>query len=212
MAEKESKLLIFDFDGTIVNSKAVYYHAIEKYLNKKGFSKETADKAIDIGLSLTETLKNLGIPFVTRFFVKRQIMFEVLDGVNKVKKCKDANHIIQLKQKKILISNSLSEFIMPVLKHLKLKDEFDEIYGAEAFDNKTDFVKEYLYRNSINPKNCFYIGDRVADVKLAKAVKCKSIIVSNETSWNTRKEITKASPDFIISDLDDVKKIVDPKN
>jgi len=207
MDNKESKLLIFDFDGTIVNSKAVYYSAIEKHLAHLGLNKDEADKTIDIGLSINETLKKIGVSALLRWWEKREIMKNVLEGVNKVKKCKDAEHIKNLPGKKILVSNSLDEFIIPVLKHLRIKGEFSEIYGADDFDNKAEFISEYI-KNNINKKGVYYIGDRVADVKLARKVGIKSIIISNKCSWSPRKEILKEKPDFIIFDLDSIKNII----
>lgn len=202
------KLLIFDFDGTIVDSKSVYYNALEKYLEEIGFKKKEADESIDIGLSISETLKKLGVSRILRWWTKRKIMGDVLNKVNSVKKCRDVEHLKKLPYEKILISNSLLEFIIPVLNHLKIRREFDEIYGADDFKNKEEFIKKYLKERKINPQDCFYIGDRVADVKLAKKIKCKSIIISNNCSWNSRKEVLKANPDFILFDLKDLKEII----
>jgi len=95
------------------------------------------------------------------------------------------------------------------LKHFKLKREFDEIYCADNFDNKTKFITEYLKKRKINPKECFYVGDRVADIILAKKTKCRSIVVYGRSSWSSRKELINAKPEFIIPDLALVKKIVE---
>jgi len=173
----DKKLLIFDFDGTIVDSKKVYYHAIESYLAELGLSKKESDEAIDVGLSINATLAKLGFGFVTRFFTKRKIMKKVLSHVNEIKKVKDAEHIKRLKAKKILVSNSLKEFILPVLKHLRIKDEFQEIYGADDFPDKADFIKDYIKKRGFSKEEIYYIGDRVADVKLARKIGIKSVII-----------------------------------
>ena len=135
-------------------------------------------------------------------------MSDVLRHVNEIKKCRDASHIRNIKEKKILISNSLDEFITPVLRHLKIRDEFEEIYGAEDFNNKTKFVDDYLKKRKIDRKEAYYIGDRVTDIKLARAVGVKSIIVSGKCSWNSKKDLLKAKPDFIVNELDDIKKLL----
>lgn len=201
-------LLIFDFDGTIVDSKTVYYHAIEKHLKKAGFSKGEIDAAIDKGLSIKETLKKLGLSNIINWWTKRKILADVLIKVREIKKCRDVNSIRSLKAKKILISNSFDEFIIPILKHLKIRDEFSEIYGADEFNNKQKFIQEYIKKNKLNKKEIYYIGDRVADVKLARNLGIGSIAISNKCSWDSRSSVLKQKPDFMLFDLRDIKDII----
>lgn len=207
MDEKE-RLLIFDFDGTIVDSKEVYYKAIERRFKELGINKKRVDQIIDIGLDLTETLKNAGVSPFLIWWEKRAIMKEVEKEVRKVRECKDVEDIKKIKGKKILISNSLSEFVVPVLRHLKIEEDFDEIYGADAFNNKKEFIGEYIRRNTIDKKNCYYIGDRKADVKLARELGIISVAISTKCSWNQRKEVLEEKPDFMIFDLSDLKNIL----
>jgi len=206
--ERKSKILIFDFDGTIVDSKQVYYHAMNKHLEDYGFTRKEIDKAIDVGLSVAETLKKLKLGKIFSWFLKRRIMKDVLINASKIKKCKDVDSIKNIKNRKILISNSLQEFVFPIIKHLKLKEEFDEIYTAENFDDKTKFIKNYVKRRKINKKNCYYIGDRATDAKLAGKVGIKSIIVVGKCAWDSRAEILNSKPDFVISDIREIRKLI----
>lgn len=202
------RLVVFDFDGTIVDSKAVYYNSISKHLGLMGFGRKRIDEAIDLGMNLGETLKRFVPSALYRWWVRRKIMKDVLVEAKKVKKCHDAGHIHDIHAKKILVSNSLSEFVIPVLKHLKAKNLFREIYCADDFDDKTKFISMYLKLHGIRPWECFYVGDRVADINLAKKIGCHSVIISGKCSWNSKKELMKAKPDFIIPDLIFLKRIV----
>lgn len=207
-----TKLLIFDFDGTIVDTKSVYYNSMNKHLNLFGFSKKQIDEAIDMGLNVAETVKRFVPSWPYSWWIKKKIMVDVLKEVNDVHKCRDVSSIKGIKARKILVSNSLGDFVMPILKHLRINDYFDEIYYADEFDNKTNFIKDYLKKGKISPKNCFYVGDRVADVKLAERVGCKSIIVLGKCAWNSRKEIMEAEPDYVVDDLKEIKEIVERFN
>jgi len=201
-------LLIFDFDGTIVDSKALYYGAMNKHLAEYGFTKRKIDKAIDIGLSVAETLRKMGFSSFLIWFLKRRIMKNVLLKVNEVKKCKDVDSIRKIPGRKILVSNSILEFVMPILKHLKLKNEFSEIYGAESFSDKAEFIRDYLKKRKVKAKDCYYVGDRASDVLIAREIKCRSIIISGKCAWDSRKEILAANPDYIIDDIKDIEKII----
>lgn len=71
-------------------------------------------------------------------------MKRIVKYAEEVKKCHDAKHVKKVAGKKVLISNSLRKFVMPILRHLKLRRYFDEIYCAGDFSDKAIFIKEYL--------------------------------------------------------------------
>ncbi len=204
----KSKLLIFDFDGTIADTKSLYYKAIYNELKILGYKYRDIGKVIDLGISLKNVLKKFGFSFITSWFLHRKIMKNVKKYANEVKKCKDADSIKEIGTDKLLVSNSLKEFIMPILRHFKLQNNFKEIYGAEDFTDKAGFIRNYLKENKIKKENCYYIGDRAADVKTARKAGCRSVIVSGKCAWNSRKEILKEKPDFLIADLKELKRIV----
>lgn len=204
------KILFFDFDGTIVDTKSIYYNEILRTMKIFGYKYKDVDKAIDLGLSLRRTLKMFGLSYIASFIFKRRIMKNIEEHIDEVKKCKDVDSIKNLNKdyKKILVSNSLKEFIKPILKRLKLKKYFNEVYGADNFTDKADFIKEYIKRKNINKNICYYIGDRAADVLVARKAGCKSIIISGKCAWDPRKEIVKQEPDFIIEDIKDLNRIL----
>ncbi len=204
------KTLFFDFDGTIVDTKSVYYKEIYNVVRIFGYKYSQVDKAIDLGLSLTRTLKRLGLSSVASWFTKRKITHSVVSHIDEVKKCKDVDSIKNLSKdyNKILVSNSLKEFILPIVKRLGLNKCFREVYGTEDFVDKADFLKDYIVRKKLDRKKCFYIGDRGVDVEVAKRIGCRSVIVSGVCAWDSRKEVLKHKPDFIISDIKDLNKIL----
>ncbi|MAH45779.1 hypothetical protein CMI37_08105 [Candidatus Pacearchaeota archaeon] len=208
MKTKKTKTLFFDFDGTIVDSKEAYYDAMEENLEGWGLGRAKMDKVIDFGFSLKKTLRKLGFSWVNTWILKKKIMDKVRKRVNEVKKCKDSGVIKGLGGRKILVSNSLKEFIMPVIKHLKLKGYFSEIYGADDFDDKAEFLKDYIKKKKLDEGECYYIGDRVRDVEVARKAGCRSVIVSNKCSWDSQGELKRAKPDFLIRDLDELRKLV----
>lgn len=204
---KRDKLLIFDFDGTIADTKSLYYKAICNELKIFNISYKQVDKAIEVGLSLKKTLQKLGFSFITSWFLKKKIMKQVEKQAEKVKKCKDAGSIKQLQADKILISNSLKEMIYPVLKRFNLTC-FREIYGAEDFPDKAPFIKDYIKKRKIKKQNCYYIGDKVKDIETARKAGCKSIIIAGKCAWDSKSEILKEKPDFILESIADLRKIL----
>ncbi len=203
----KKKLFIFDFDGTIADTKALYYKALFTELKGSGHSPREIEKVIDFGISLEGVLRNLGLSFLTSWILHRRILRNIKKQAKNIKKCKDVDSIRNIKSDKILISNSLKEFILPIVRHFKLKKEFKGIYGCENFSDKPSFIREYMKKHKIKQENCYYIGDRAADVRVAREAGCKSIIIYGKCAWNSKKEIVKAHPDFILSSIRELKKI-----
>jgi HAD superfamily hydrolase (TIGR01549 family) len=204
----KKRLLIFDFDGTIVDTKAICHKILADELKVFGKSPKQVDKAIDLGLTLKKTLKYLGFSFLITWFLHRKLNKKMVKEAGKFKKCRDVDSIKGIKTEKIIVSNSPKTFIIPILENLKLKKYFKEVYGAEDFASKGGFIKEYIKGKKLKKENCYYIGDRVADIKVARKAGCKSVVISGKCAWNSKKEILKQKPDFIISNIKELKKIV----
>jgi FMN phosphatase YigB (HAD superfamily) len=141
--------------------------------------------------------------------MKRSIMNDVIGRIKGVKKCHDVGFIKEIHHKKILVSNSLGEFVFPVLKHLGIRKYFSEVHVTDEFADKREYIKTYLKLHGIRPNEVFYVGDRVADVKLAKKLGLHNIAISGRCAWDSREAVLNAEPEFIVPDLRDVKRIVD---
>ena len=206
--KNRKRLLIFDFDGTIADTKAIYYKVISQKLKKFGYSHKDVDKAIDLGFSLKKTLNKMGFSFLVSWFLHKKINREVIDEARKVKKCKDVDSIKKIDEEKILVTNSLREFALPILKNFKLLKCFKEIYGAEDFVDKTSFIKKYAKANNLKKEDCYYIGDRAADAKTARKAGCRGVIILGRCAWDSKKEILKEKPDFMIASIKELKRIL----
>jgi len=202
------KLVIFDFDGTIADTRSIYYIKMEDKLERYGFSRKRVQTFINLGTTMRKMLAKMGFSFITAWFLEKKIMKAVKKDSEKIKKCHDIDCIRKIKTKKILVTNSLKQFVLPILKKFNLKKEFKEIYGAENFGDKGKFIKNYLKKHKIKPENCYYVGDRVTDIKVAKKAKCNSVIIASKCSWESPKELIKNHPDFLIQDLKDLSQIV----
>jgi len=200
------KLLIFDFDGTIVDTKNLYYSSIHRWLKGEKIVFSEKEFVETFGMKLSDILKLMKVKNNIQE-IRDGVHNDVFSSVNKIKVSKDARYVPGLKIKKILLSNTISKHIKMVVKAKKI-NYFREVYGGDNFPNKVYFIKKYMKRNKLKKNEVIYIGDMVKDIEVAREAGCIGVSISHEISWNTRKELLEGKPEYIIDNLKDLAEIV----
>ena len=209
MFNSRHKLLIFDFDGTLGDSKEFYRKQIflnlKKYrykINKKKFNE-------NFGLRLDRMLRVLHIHKHAKQITK-SINDYAFENAGKIKATPGISvlRLLRKKYKLALVSNSRKKFIVKCLKNLRVYDNFDYVLGGDEIISKVKAFKHLFKILRIKPVEAIYIADRAGDVVVAKQSKCDMISVSNRYSWSPLSEIKKATPDKIINNLNQLEKIL----
>ncbi len=202
------KLIVFDFDGTVVDTWKVVENAVKESVSKYGyrinkkFLKMLGDKPMREMLEYI-VRDNRHLEKIVLDFVERKEK-----NIHHVGAIKNVMKLKLIKQKKIILSNNLSPFIKDILRNLKI-EFFDEIYGADSFRNKEEKLREIIKKEKLKRLEVIYVGDRPIDVILARKIGCVSVAISQKASWSSREELINAEPDFLISDLSELKKVVE---
>ena len=200
------KHVIFDFDGTIVNSISLVIKIGNQLALKYGFSEITEEdiKALKY-LSIEERLKKYGIklyklPGLVVEFNKNYRNFvrtlELIDGIE--------NLIISLKDEKLnlgIVSSNAVNNISEFLKNSKLSS-FDNIYSSKGLFGKHSSIKSYLKRYNINEDDVVYIGDELRDINACKRAGIR--IISVTWGFDPVELLLKGYPDFIANSPDEV--------
>lgn len=212
------KLIVFDFDGTIADTRKVVEKSVKSSLEKWGFKvnekflkalgnaplKQILHLVIDGG-RMQEFLDEK-IHLIAKDFMEREGKY-----VGDVKLAAHLKLLERITEKKIIMSNNVSSFIELVLSNFKIKF-FDGVYGADKWGSKIDAFESIMRRYNVKSNEIIYIGDRPVDVKVAQEVGCISVAISSRISWSSREDLFDAGPDFLISDLKDLKKIIKKSN
>jgi phosphoglycolate phosphatase-like HAD superfamily hydrolase len=201
------KLLIFDFDGTLADTKGLYYKFIYKHLKNEGLnlSKRRFHNEL-LGLKLHDILKKLKLKESLKR-TKKNIHNDIFENIREINLLGDIKYIKNIKLKKIIVSNTITKNITPVLKHNKI-NYFSGVYGGDKFEKKEVFIKKYLKKNKIKKDEVIYIGDTIKDIHVARKAGIKVVSISSKISWNSRKELLKNNPDYIISSFRELKNIL----
>lgn len=207
--------LIFDFDGTIIDSFQV---AIEKFnlLSEEfNFRKISSNEISDLkNLSSKELVKYLKIPiykiprilFLARKYMNNKILtlapFENIHDV--LKRLYDEKFSLG-----ILTSNSI-ENVTTWLDMHKMNHFFSFIHAGSNFFGKDRALKRILKKYAINKSEAFYIGDETRDIDAAK----KNNIYSMAVTWgfNSEKILLAHQPHYVARKPEDILVICGLKN
>jgi len=201
------KLIVFDFDGVIANTKKFYLRLAIKHLKRAGvMEREIKERVfVNLGKRMHEVLMDSGLSIELARKVAREVNKEAVERSKKIRPCKCVKHIRKLKPKYklVLLSNSVTPFLKKLLKKFKLESCFYRVTGGDKFKSKEEIIRKLKKQYKLKQEQIAYVGDRAADVETAKKAGCISVIIASKCAWNSRANVLEAGPDFLFSNLCD---------
>lgn len=201
-------LVIFDFDGTLVDTKIPTYVAIKSCLEKMKICLVDSKLKKDLGnWPLIEHLKKLGVEKKDLEEVSGEIKLAFIININKIRAAPYLSSLEKIDKKKIVLTNNEPDFIKVVLRTLGV-NFFSELYGPEGKEDKAERLKEIMKKHGVRPKETAYLGDKPFDMIAARKAGCYSIAVASKIAWGSTRDLINAEPDFIISSLKEVESVL----
>jgi len=210
------KAVLFDLDGTLVDSLEAIVNAVEKALESRGLKCDSAKVVKMIGLPL-ENIFGVLAPNLSKQ--------EIWQLVNEYRKYYMTYHLenttihpsAQLVLRKLkakgfklgIITSKYRKPVMDVLFHFGIAELFDSVvtgYEVKKHKPKPDIVLEAAKRLGVNPKQCVVVGDSPVDVESGKRAGSFTIAVVSNTY--DRKLLEDAKPTIVIEQLEEILKIV----
>lgn len=211
--------LLFDLDGTIINSKEGITKSAQYALSFFDIHESDLDKLeVFIGpplgqsfqeyyhLSDKQTKKAVTL-FRERYASIGVYENEVYDGIEDL--------LTSLKEtgKKIALATSKPEnFAIAILEKYKLSSYFDLIVGSKldgSRDSKKEVIEEVFHRLSYSEtdrKECIMIGDRKHDILGAAACNIDSIGV--RYGFSTGQELEETNATFVLESVQELKQFL----
>jgi len=206
-----AELILFDLDGTLLDSKEGITKSVQYALKKLGVVVEDRRELVRfIGPPLQESFENFygvdgrkGIQLYRECFVgeKKMLENEMYPGIPEL--------LTQLKEsgKKLVVATSKpTEYSKIILNHFGLASFFEEIQGSEldlSLVEKEDVIRVVLEKFPDYPKEkIIMIGDRRHDIHGAKVNGLKSIGVLY--GYGSREELETAGADQIVETAEEL--------
>lgn len=181
------KLLVFDLDGTLIDSHEDIVSAVNQtlaFFEIQALSPEEIRDSIGSGifnliLKTLEENKISQIDLAARLYSQnyRECMLQktsVYSGVSEL--------LEGLKEwPKVILTNKSNDFVRPIIEKLKLENHFIKFYGKESFvKNKPDPFPVFKIAEEfgVNPEEVMIVGDSDIDIRAGKQAKAWAIGVS----------------------------------
>jgi len=211
---KEIKLVIFDLDGTLIDAYAAIADSFNHAMRRIGLPVKPARvirKAVGGGDA------NLLRPFVPAGDIEKALVIyrrhhaaalreksRLLPGAAGLMKYLERQGVLMA-----VASNRPTRFSGILLKHLGLERRFAYVLCADKLEKgKPDplILRLILRKLGIRRKNALYVGDMGIDALAGRRAGIRTAIVL--TGSGERKEVKSFSPWKIVSDLEELRKIL----
>lgn len=204
---KSKPYLIFDFDGTLIDSFRAVMEKFNILAQEFNFKKINSDEINGLkDLTSKELIKHLKIPFYKIPKVLHSARKQMRSEMHTLLPFKNIPETLQNLYGNnvslgILTSNSL-ENVTEWLERNKLQHLFNFIHAESSFFGKKRILQKIIKTYNIDKSHAYYIGDETRDVEAAKACNIYSIAVI--WGFNSEKILSKQYPHYLVKKPEDI--------
>lgn len=201
-------VLIFDYDGVIVDSFTIFMNYFIQACKEEGVNQITSKKDFlkIFDKNMYESMMKMGMPKDKIRCIVSKVKKGLLENLEKLYFFPGMEETLKsLSEKNILIiiTSNDSEVVKQFLrsKHLEI---FDEIYGSDTEESKVKKIE--LIKNEYNGRNIFYIGDTVGDI--IEGRQAQVITVGVTWGWHTEQQLQSESPMYLVHSPEELTRII----
>jgi phosphoglycolate phosphatase len=204
--------IIFDFDGTIVDSfefMSVHFKTISKRLGEKELS------LYEVKALKNDTLENLAKKYqlwkvlIMAVWIQSKMLRNAADIKIHVGLKSVIEELARDRYRLCIFSNNSATVIRKILEYHNLQDSFEVIVGRRNLSSKTKSLAKFITKYKIDPNTAIYVGDEVKDIIAAKANGVRIISVS--WGFNSSVKLKEYQPDWLAVKSSQISRIINRK-
>tara|TARA_Y100000310_G_scaffold338917_1_gene429942 strand:+ start:5183 stop:5806 length:624 start_codon:yes stop_codon:yes gene_type:complete len=201
------KAVIFDLDGTLVDSLPLIIELANRFSEKFGYKKIENIPALR-NKGIAEIIKDLGLPIYKLPLLIKKMRRKAKDKLKDVKIFEGIKSVIEKLSNKyvigILTTNS-KKYVKYMLRREKITC-ISFVFSSSSLFGKDIVLKKILKKKKLKSNEVLYVGDELRDIKACKKAGVKVIAVS--WGFNSKSLLVKGNPDFIAEKPVDIPNII----
>ncbi len=203
------KLLLFDFDGVLVDSLDVYEKTVTDCLNVIGqplsrgrveflelfednFYKSLADKGVNMDRFMTAS-----VDILSQVNYADMKPFEAIRPV--LRELKKTHPMV-------VISSNDTPTIKEALRLYDFQGIFDDVLGSDFMLSKKEKILYVIKKYHIGMEDIYYIGDTTGDIKEGRQAGVKTVGVT--WGWHNKALMAASHPDYLFDNPQDLLQLV----
>ncbi|MFT4031239.1 MAG: HAD-IA family hydrolase [Siphonobacter sp.] len=202
------KYVLFDFDGTLVDSKNILVQVFNDLSTKYAYPKVSSEICPKV-LSIAEHCKALGVPFYRIPFLSFEFLGKYRKSVPRLTLFDGLKNVLTELSKRgyliTILSSHSKRTIQSFLKANQLTN-IHTLHSSQSIFGKEKILGKFLKKNRLKSSEVIYIGDEVRDIIACHTYGIKVAWVS--WGYDTYELIQPQSPDFIIHSPDEILQIL----
>jgi phosphoglycolate phosphatase len=200
------KHIIFDFDGTIVDSLDLSFYIYNKLAAKFNYKPITReDMHILKNAPLKERFKVVGLPLYKIPKMTFEVMTLYNDGIKHLKAFDGINELLaNLKNTGLNLSVLSSNSVNNITDFFESNNivGFDNIISSNNLFGKHKTLKKFMKHNNLTPDEIIYVGDELRDVEACKKLAVKVIAVL--WGFDPKNLLETGKPDYFATEPEDI--------
>jgi len=207
--------IFFDLDGTLVDARSDIARAVNHALRTLGRPGRSFEEIVSyVGTGVSELIaKSLGTrdrPLIEKgvSVYREYFLKHPADEAKAYPRVKETLDFFKNKRKFVL-TNRYADFAGPLLEALGLRGYFEDILGGDDEDcikPSACVLDRLLPRLNIDRSKAIIVGDMDIDIMTGKNSGVKTCWVTY--GLGKAEDVKKLKPDYIISDMAELKKII----
>ena len=195
-----TKVIIFDFDGTLADTIDILLSITNRLSAEFGFKSATKEELAQLSnLNSWQILQYSGISIFKFPLLIRRLKAELHSELPHIQLFPGIKEVlVELKKRGFqlgIITSNSRENVWTSLEKNGLQSLFTFIYSGSTF-GKHKVINKWLRRENINPEQVVYVGDEIRDIDAAKKTGIKVIAVG--WGFNSQEALAAQNPNFLI--------------